>query len=535
MVSPASGTVNLIKEDAFTLDWTSTAADVASYNVYYGPAGANNEPNSIDTVTPVNVAYTDGTGSITPTVDYDTTYFWRVDQVLSDTSVIRGDTWVFNVADNIPQIVTNPADLTVDYGDAGSMSVTDLYALSYQWYKYVDGISDTMVTDNARISGATTAEITFTAPIFSDEGDYYCVITDGVDEAQSDVATLTINVSSPSYKYMYPAGTNANYVEDGDNVLSATVIEGATYQWYRYVDGISDIMLSDGADFTGTATADLTFVTVELADEGEYYCVVSDVPGSIKTLANSTVDVREMIAYYPLDVDGADALGNYNMTLIAGTTDPNVVERWAGNNAFEFDGTQALAYDFAEAFTPNRFAVSIWAKATVQSQAGYTGIFSTDISGGSASDFQIECDNGTWDLNSTGGALTLGNVVEGEWVHIVINVYESVTWVRFNGESVGSVAAAPKDIKSFAIGTNRGVNILFSGEIDEVKIFDYTLSAKEILDLANYDPELQYTECVDRPEFDVSGPEGTQDCKFDIYDLNVLMADWLGSGIYAGI
>ena len=68
-----------------------------------------------------------------------------------------------------------------------SVTATGTAPLSYQWQK--DGVN---LTDGGSITGATTATLTITGVMESDEGGYRCVVTNIAGTDTSDSALLTV-------------------------------------------------------------------------------------------------------------------------------------------------------------------------------------------------------------------------------------------------------------------------------------------------------------------------------------------------------
>ena len=70
-----------------------------------------------------------------------------------------------------------------------SVTATGTEPLSYQWQK--DGVD---LTDGGSITGATTATLTITGVMESDEGGYRCVVTNIAGMGTSNNAMLTVGM-----------------------------------------------------------------------------------------------------------------------------------------------------------------------------------------------------------------------------------------------------------------------------------------------------------------------------------------------------
>ena len=89
-----------------------------------------------------------------------------------------------------PPQATEPVDQTdkVPGSDVSfNVTVTSTIPLSYQWQK--GGVN---LTDGGSITGATTATLTITDVMESDEGGYRCVVSNAAGMDTSDNATLTV-------------------------------------------------------------------------------------------------------------------------------------------------------------------------------------------------------------------------------------------------------------------------------------------------------------------------------------------------------
>ncbi|MCK4958622.1 MAG: hypothetical protein KAT00_04470, partial [Planctomycetes bacterium] len=94
----------------------------------------------------VEGAYSYDTGAIDPS----TMYYWQVDAIDPNGDVrVPGTPWIFVTADPTPAIDADPDGQVVYAGEDAVYSIVaynpgtgDTTGLTYQWYKYVDGVSD---------------------------------------------------------------------------------------------------------------------------------------------------------------------------------------------------------------------------------------------------------------------------------------------------------------------------------------------------------------------------------------------------------
>jgi hypothetical protein len=124
----------------------------------------------------------------------DAVYYWRVDEGIEDYAAgdpnnIIGDLWSFETVPSTPIIDADyPADTLVFELERAVLQVVvtnpfgDANDLSYEWYKYVDGVNDTPVTD------ADEEDDTYTIESVTDldQGLYYCRVKIGSNSATDD-------------------------------------------------------------------------------------------------------------------------------------------------------------------------------------------------------------------------------------------------------------------------------------------------------------------------------------------------------------
>ncbi|MEN6423741.1 MAG: PA14 domain-containing protein [Phycisphaerales bacterium] len=125
---PAIGTEGL--GDTPTLSWLPGVGAV-SHDVYLSSSEAKVAAGDAS----VRVSQQAETSYVPTALNWNTTYYWKVDEVAADGSVVAGDVWSFKIADYIPVI---DEAVTVDYDNTVDPFVTELvveYADGQNWTK----------------------------------------------------------------------------------------------------------------------------------------------------------------------------------------------------------------------------------------------------------------------------------------------------------------------------------------------------------------------------------------------------------------
>src|SRR5438445_5757165 len=104
-------------------------------------------------------------------------------------------------AATLPSILRIPANHTIYAGGTARFSVaaSGTAPLSYQWKKGV-----TSLTDDARISGSSSANLQITSAAAADAGSYSCTVTNSAGNTNSSAGALSILAP--------PASTMANLI-----------------------------------------------------------------------------------------------------------------------------------------------------------------------------------------------------------------------------------------------------------------------------------------------------------------------------------
>ncbi|HPD46252.1 MAG TPA: immunoglobulin domain-containing protein [Anaerohalosphaeraceae bacterium] len=331
-------------------------------------------------------------------------------------------------------------------------------------------------------------------------------------------------------------------VAEGDNAVfkvTATCPLPVTYQWYKVTAG-GDIALSDGGKISGARTAELSIANVTLADEGYFYCIVTNDRQESAQSDSTMVAVRRMIAYWDFENDNIQSLVEGNpVCKVYGN--PQFVQGKIGN-AMHFDGdgdVVSMAYADRDYFNICNYGMSVAAWVKTDQNTEWNGYVSRD--GENDRGWQIRQHNNmracfTTRPNSASddadGESSTMLINDGKWRLIVgvfdlaagkkklyidgvlnteDNVYAPIAYTR------GNVALGGRQ------GDDGGHGGFANVTLDDVRIFNYPLSSREVAALYTQ-VETDVMICVDNapPTMDLNG-----DCIVDLADLVLFVGGWL--------
>jgi hypothetical protein len=239
------------------------------------------------------------------------------------------------------------------------------------------------------------------------------------------------------------------------------------------------------------------------------------------------VPPSELISHWTfnatLEDEIADNIGTFN-----GDVEPNYVTGYDGTpeSAIRFDGIDDHIQ--VNRTIQNDFTIALWIRTSVQQVnlgAQYwqgSGLVYADVPGG-ANDFGTSVNGDLFGFgigNPDTTVLSLSPVIEARWVHVtaVRQIDANAGNVRLriyvdgfrNGEVIHANTAPLDASATITIGGNALDNHLFTGDIDEVRLYNYVLSDAEIAALAEgavnpVCPTQGDTHCNG---FTVTGPDG---------------------------
>jgi len=481
--SPADGATNVAVD--VTLGWRA-GREAAEHNVYI----STDEQSVIDGTTPVNTVSQAGYGPLS--LDLSSTFFWRVDEV-NGTDIWPSNVWSLSTQDyRVVDDFESYNDILE--GEEGSNLVYltwidgfDNPATNGSTMGYFEAFQPSMETST--VHGGSQS-----APVIYDNG------SASISEVTVTPADLAIGsdwtIGSPETLVLWFFGdpnnatTEQMYVEiNGVTVVYPHSDNIARRRWNQWNIDLASLginlsnvtTLSIGFERTGVTGGTGTV----LIDDIRLYRSAPPIPEPVDP-GNTG-----LIAHYPFDTDATDATGNGNngtflddaivqggVLVLDGIDDGVAIPRIGGQDAVFGQCTYSMfVYPTVE-----------------QESLAYSGGINTNNWVAGAVHFKIV--NGVVNVGINGA----GNDLQGTtiippntWSHMALTVSESAITLYLNGlqEFTRELDAALTNIilGDAAIGAfnENGTNVQreFTGQIDDVRIYDRALSEGEILYLAD--------------------------------------------------
>ena len=433
------------------------------------------------------------------------------------------------------------------------------------YYVYLGISLDQMVRQNTVMLSKTTGSFAINLEA---DNTYYWQIEQAMYKDASEVYpagdpnNYTVNpwhFSSVKTKVLFDPAYPADIrVKAGEPAVFSTVAEdplGGTiaYQWYYDSDPTTPYdgeALSDDSKYSGTATATLTVNDAQLVDQGVYYC--SGVNASnYATYSNSArLIIKRKIAHWTFDstdlVDGqyVDIVGDNNATVEGvvafadGIVDDDMVTAPVTEGAIIISDDPNGCADVGT-FNPSeetgRFSISAWVQHQEQTDSVSWNMIASKRDGWSS------LDQSYWQFMTTStGSVKMQSkdlstvettnwlITENQWHHVVMTFNGSAAVIYVDGmeEASGDFILADGPDATFRIGRNDQVVERFEGAIDDMQVFDYDLSAEDVVDI--FYAETGTPKCIyGRPAGDLDG-----NCVVDLFDFSVVAGSWLSSGYY---
>ncbi len=298
--------------------------------------------------------------------------------------------------------------------------------------------------------------------------------------------------------------------------------------WHRLQEGIDTTLPGDNPDIvssleyndaTDAWLARLIMTDANADDEGAYYCILSDESVFPVVSTAARLQVNALLTYWPLGQ--------------AEVADNRYLDRQGGHHA-DITGLPAFVLGAhgqdaaASEITPE----AGWASSSPLRPIGFTGEFSIA--------FWYRW-NGLQDMTSAAGDLMVESIWNGtsrldhaaqpgHWQFFCVTFDGTTGRTYLDGRIKTTESWHKVDPGRITVdlGHASGAHT-FNGALDDVRIFNYALSDAQVVSLFTEDVLciLSYAQT-----FDLTGPNGSPDCRVDLYDLRILLDNWMSCGIY---
>jgi hypothetical protein len=172
-----------------------------------------------------------------------------------------------------PTLITQPTNQSAILGSNAVFTVVAFspYPMNFRWQ-----LNGTNLTEGGRITGATNTLLMISPVSAGDAGSYQVVVTNNYGAVTSAVATLTV-LGAPIV-LMQPSNLVSMPCSSTNLSVTALGAPPLFYQWRK--DGVP---LTDGSDFSGSASATLTITSAQTPDTGQYSVIVSNWFGTVSS------------------------------------------------------------------------------------------------------------------------------------------------------------------------------------------------------------------------------------------------------------
>lgn len=210
------------------------------------------------------------------------------------------------VFSGVPEVATlsSGGDFCEGSNQILSVSVTE-NPTNFAWYK-----------DGDFIAGAYGPSISLDDLSVSDDGVYYCELSNACGTTQTE--DITLNVVETVSITSQPVGQT---VCEGDDAVYTIEADGSylEYQWF-----------DNGVEMTGEINAELTVENVQTDNSSSYHCVVSNMCNSVTSNSvGMTVNVYPLVTAHPNDA--SECLGESVSLISTASGTPTITGQWFVN------------------------------------------------------------------------------------------------------------------------------------------------------------------------------------------------------------
>ncbi len=335
-------------------------------------------------------------------------------------------------------------------------------------------------------------------------------------------------------------GPNDVFVAPGDTAQISIAVESASaahYAWYKGDVGVTTTPV-------GTDSAALAIAGASAANEGLYWCRISNVAGSVDSAA-ANLYLKRLLAHWTLDAADfaggkyVDVAGDNDATV---TGDPNFIAGADGTprGAVAIGATSGFATGptLDPTAQADAMTISMWLNWKGINSQHQRPLAKRDADWTTAKWHvlvNVNTANLEFESYADGSGPMLALTADNAWEHVCI-VYDSNTATLYvNGvdefnmtrvatASVVPTPAAEASVISIGAGDSAG-GYWFNGAMDDVRIYNYPMELEEVVRL--WSDVTKKNACLNPLAADLNG-----DCRIDFADLSLMASEWLGCGLY---
>jgi hypothetical protein len=353
-----------------------------------------------------------------------------------------------------------------------------------------------------------------------------------MDNLRLEIGNVAPVITTQPVSQILVPGSTITFTVAGTDIVS--------YQWYK-----NSTALSDGANISGTATRTLTITNAQSADEGQYFCRVSN-EMSIDSAA-ATLSLKKLVAHWTFDGNLLDSSGLANHGTAVGKMTYMTGADNAANGALFLDNLAGgQAENYVKIINPvwsrdipnadlisycGSFTLTLWVRPSFLQ--AYEMYVSTGIqpNGGWYCGRYGSDPNVTLLINPVQNGFSAGPINDGSWHFLtaVVDVSAGTLSLYVDSRLKAQKSALPTGGVDFLIGAlnwkaNRNaadnISLGYTGLLDDVRIYNYPLSQNEINGLFN--GIVEHAVCNEIIFGDIN-----QDCVVNLADFAVITANWM--------
>ena len=319
---------------------------------------------------------------------------------------------------------------------------------------------------------------------------------------------------------------------------SISAITGVT--WFK-----NDVAVSGDSEHIiawDQSSSTLTISNADVSDFGSYYCIVENVDGTA-TSASANLVEKKLVAWYEFEQNADDSVGSND-----GAAVPSMNYSTGQTGSYAADPNDSNYILLSTDSYPNNqleeLTLTFWVK-----KGDSDGYILGSFNEGSNTAIQVglTADGELISYFRQDGSRGISNNITGlimdtdQWHYIALNFDGVHLRVYLDGmlqaettntSGVTNLADWQYPMVLCARNLRGSIQDFFSGELDDLRIFNYVLTDEDIAQ-EYYDVTGKASCILDYASgFDLSGPNSKPDCVVNLYDFVELAANWLSTGLY---